>query len=175
MGPEWGAGDVVRGCCDCTAYRAIARRTRAATEAQRFIARSCSHTRITFHPFLRSIRPTNLSRVALRSSLADHHARRVAGMRQCFGQRCQKQPSTNSATRSRTRQRKSRKPTAHRFTPEHESRPTPSRPRSSRRMCSFALGSLHKTDSAINTRRTERSLQWVRRVHEKSWPNRGCI
>jgi hypothetical protein len=62
--------------------------------------RSCSHKRITRHRFFRSDRVTERSRTTFRSILACQYARLSAGIRQCFGHPCQKQPSTNIATRN---------------------------------------------------------------------------
>jgi hypothetical protein len=67
-----------------------------------FFERSHSHTRNTRQPLLRNARVTSRSRALLRLSFAAHQSERVFGKGACFGlgQPCQKQPSTNKATRS---------------------------------------------------------------------------
>ena len=62
-------------------------------------AKSHSQIRATFHPALRKDRFTNRSRFWLPSILRRHHAARCAGHVACFGQPCQKQPSTKIAAR----------------------------------------------------------------------------
>ena len=53
--------------------------------------------RITFQPALLRARVTILSRALLRVSLFFQNLRFVLGCEECFGQQCQKQPSTNNA------------------------------------------------------------------------------
>ncbi len=60
---------------------------------------SCSHTRNTRHPARRSVRVTSASRVLFADNLRRQNARLLAGMFECSGQPCQKQPSTKIAAR----------------------------------------------------------------------------
>ncbi len=62
-----------------------------------------SHTRSTPPAALRKVRVTSKSRARFRASFAVHHSARFFGNGACFGfgQPCQKQPSTNTAARSR--------------------------------------------------------------------------
>ena len=71
--------------------------------------REHSHTRITIQPSARKSRVTARSRRTLRSSFGSQYSSRERGECPCFGQQCQKHPSTKSATRSR-RQTKSGEP-----------------------------------------------------------------
>ncbi len=57
--------------------------------------------RTTVQPALRSERVTFRSRSVFRASFAFQNARFPAGIVPCLAQPCQKQPSTNTATRSR--------------------------------------------------------------------------
>jgi hypothetical protein len=69
------------------------RSTRSATlSAPR--ARACSHTRSTIHPRRRSALVARSSRSALPLIFSPHHAPFARGALKCFGQPCQKQPST---------------------------------------------------------------------------------
>ena len=68
--------------------------------ASRFFAKSCSQMRITRQPFARNVRLTSRSRTRFFPSFASQNSRFPAGIRQCFGQLCQKQPSINTASRS---------------------------------------------------------------------------
>lgn len=67
---------------------------------------SCCHILITCHPRFFKMRVTNRSRSLLWSSFFFQKARLVAGCDACFGQPCQKHPSTNTARRC-TRKTKS--------------------------------------------------------------------
>ena len=58
---------------------------------------SCSQTRITLQPRRLSNRSTCLSRCRFRRILAAQNALFVFGIVPCWGQPCQKQPSTNTA------------------------------------------------------------------------------
>lgn len=60
---------------------------------------SCCHTLKGFQPRLFSSLITTRSRALFRSSFASQNSRFVAGTTPCTGQPCQKQPSTNTATR----------------------------------------------------------------------------
>lgn len=62
--------------------------------------KECSHTRMTRHPRARSAADTTRSLARLRPILAVQYTELLAGIRQCFGQPCQKQPSTKTARRS---------------------------------------------------------------------------
>jgi len=64
-----------------------------------FFASSCSQIRTTRHFFRRSSRFTNRSRALLAESFFFQNARLLTGILECLGQPCQKQPSTNTATR----------------------------------------------------------------------------
>ena len=75
---------------------------------------SCCHIRSTCHPRFFKVRVTNRSRSLLRSSFFSQNARLVAGWDACFGQPCQKQPSTNIARR-RSRKTKSGLPNSLRW------------------------------------------------------------
>lgn len=61
--------------------------------------RSCSQIRTTRQPSWRNRRLTRRSRALLAASFLLQKARLFAGRFECFGQPCQKQPSTNTATR----------------------------------------------------------------------------
>lgn len=55
---------------------------------------SCCHIRTTIQPRLRSVLFTRLSRRLLRASFCSQKRRFDAGLVRCFGQLCQKHPST---------------------------------------------------------------------------------
>lgn len=59
---------------------------------------SCSQILITRHPADRSLTFVSASRRRFVSILSRHHLRFARGSVPCFGQPCQKQPSTNTAT-----------------------------------------------------------------------------
>lgn len=59
---------------------------------------ACSQTRMTFHPLLRSVASTRLSRRLLFSILSRQNAAFVFGSLPCFGHPCQKHPSTKTTT-----------------------------------------------------------------------------
>ena len=61
--------------------------------------RSCSQNRITVQSFRFNSRVTCLSRRSFRSIFLTQYSVFVAGIRQCFGHLCQKQPSMNTAMR----------------------------------------------------------------------------
>lgn len=61
-------------------------------------AKSCSHRRSTRHPLVRSSRLTRRSRATLAASFASQKEAFVTGFVKQRGQRCQKQPSTNTAS-----------------------------------------------------------------------------
>ena len=65
-----------------------------------FFISSCSHILRTHHPLERSLRVTNRSRTVLADSFCCQNARLLTGRFECFGQLCQKQPSTKMTTRS---------------------------------------------------------------------------
>ena len=65
-----------------------------------FFAISCSQTLITVHPDRLSVRAVWLSRAIFLAIFAVQYGRCVFGKRQCFGQPCQKHPSTKTQTRS---------------------------------------------------------------------------
>ena len=60
----------------------------------------CSQIRNTRQPARRNVRVTRTSRALLRANLFFQKARLTFGCAPCFGQPCQKQPSTNSASRT---------------------------------------------------------------------------
>jgi len=60
---------------------------------------SHSQNRITVQPAFLRTRFTIRSRSRLRESFGTQKCWRLLGMRECFGQPCQKQPSTNTARR----------------------------------------------------------------------------
>ena len=62
--------------------------------------RACSQIRTTFHPSDRNVRDTSRSRAWFRASLAAQNDPFCFGIVPCRGHPCQKQPSTNTATRS---------------------------------------------------------------------------
>src|ERR1043166_851349 len=66
---------------------------------------SCSHTRTTFQPARRSLRLVSMSPPPVISILARHHPPFHFGHGACWGQPCQKQPSTNTTTLARTKVR----------------------------------------------------------------------
>jgi len=77
--------------------KALSRRTsRAASPG----TSSCSQMRRTRQPHRRRVRFTSRSRARLRSSFRRQNARLPLGIRPCFGQPCQKQPSTKTAKRA---------------------------------------------------------------------------
>jgi hypothetical protein len=76
------------------------------TEANRLttaseLLRSCAQNRNTRQPARRSCRETRWSRCLFRFSFRSQKLRFPSGVRPCFGQACQKHPSTNTARRSR--------------------------------------------------------------------------
>ena len=58
----------------------------------------CVQTRTTRHPACLSAASLRRSWFTLRESFASHHARFALGITTCSAHRCQKQPSTNTAT-----------------------------------------------------------------------------
>ena len=86
----------------CSSLPAILRTTELG------LARWCSQMRITVHPAWRSDRVTDWSRILFRASFFFQYAALVPGCRPCFGHPCQKQPSTNIATRSRLKAKSGR-------------------------------------------------------------------
>lgn len=61
---------------------------------------SCSHTRITLHPDPRKAASSRRSRLTFRSNLARQYSALALGLVECSGHRCQKHPSTKTATRA---------------------------------------------------------------------------
>ncbi len=59
---------------------------------------SCCQTRSTRHPHCLNLRVTRRSRALFRASLAVQNSRLLVGWLACFGQLCQKHPSTKTAT-----------------------------------------------------------------------------
>lgn len=59
---------------------------------------SCCQIRTTRHPFVRNVRVTNRSRFLLAASFFRQKAALFFGFVACFGQLCQKQPSTKTAS-----------------------------------------------------------------------------
>ena len=59
---------------------------------------SCYQIRTTLHPLQRSKRDTFLSQRTFLSNVSRQKVACRAGVEQCFGQRCQKQPSPNTAS-----------------------------------------------------------------------------
>jgi hypothetical protein len=86
-----------------------ARRIRRRSVSSFFRVSSCSQMRRTVHLCWRKARATRRSRALLRANLDDQYATRERGVWPWREQPCQKQPSTNTATRSR-RQTKSGEP-----------------------------------------------------------------
>ncbi len=78
--------------------RASALRMRTITRVDR--RTSCSQIRSTRQPRCRSVRVTKRSRTLFAVSFLSQNPRLFAGMFECFGQPCQKQPSTKITTRS---------------------------------------------------------------------------
>jgi hypothetical protein len=66
---------------------------------------SCSQTRTDRQPADLSRWSVSASRSRFRSILARHHSALALGQVPCFGQPCQKQPSTNTATLARGKTR----------------------------------------------------------------------
>jgi hypothetical protein len=91
--------------------RARARRNRARSLSSRSCARSCSHIRTTVHPAERKARDTTRSLSLVRVNFGTQNPFRDLGNRAWRGHPCQKQPSTNSATRL-WRQTKSGEPSS---------------------------------------------------------------
>lgn len=60
---------------------------------------SCSHTRTTVHPAVDNAASASRSRVTFRRSFGVQYHSFVVGDLPCSGHACQKQPSTNTATR----------------------------------------------------------------------------
>src|ERR1017187_2738747 len=61
----------------------------------------CSHMRRTRQPVRRMVQFTSRSRAWLRANFFFQNAALPLGLVPCLGQPCQKQPSTNTASRSR--------------------------------------------------------------------------
>ena len=80
----------------CPSFRA--RLILAAHQLGRF-TRSCCQIRTTRQPLLRRMRFTRWSRALFAESFFVQNGRLLAGVVQCFGQPCQKQPSTKTARR----------------------------------------------------------------------------
>ena len=59
---------------------------------------SCSQTLTTFQPAVLRSRSVSRSRSTVRVSFWTHHSLLAFGSEPCLGQRCQKQPSTKTAT-----------------------------------------------------------------------------
>lgn len=74
-------------------------RKRPASRSSFFLVSSCCQTRSTRQLFFRKVRFTSLSRAEVFSSFLRQNERFVVGWAPCFGQLCQKQPSTNTARR----------------------------------------------------------------------------
>lgn len=74
-------------------------RTTASTRSAADFGSSCSQIRSTVHPRSRRCASVSLSRSTLRANFATHQAPFFFGSVLCSGQPCQKQPSTNTATR----------------------------------------------------------------------------
>ena len=74
-----------------------ARRIRRSRFLSFLRANSCSQIRSTRHPRERSVSVTRLSRALFASNLLFQNRRLLAGRLECFGQPCQKQPSTKTA------------------------------------------------------------------------------
>jgi len=64
-------------------------------------ARSCSQIRITLHLFFCKVRFTRRSLALFAINFRSQKLRLFAGVLECLGQPCQKQPSTKMATRAR--------------------------------------------------------------------------
>ena len=64
------------------------------------LGKACSQIRTTFHPARRNVRSTSRSRVLFPANLRRQKARLFFGLVACLGHPCQKQPSTNSASRT---------------------------------------------------------------------------
>ena len=86
-------------------YRSTALRARSVwtlrMQPPGFLDRSCSQIRSTRQPCLRSVRVTRRSLAMLAESFFFQKGRLFTGRLECLGQPCQKQPSTNTTTRSR--------------------------------------------------------------------------
>jgi len=78
----------------------MARPNRRARRGWFLRANSCSHMRMTFHPARRNVRVTSASRFRFVANFFRQNAALPFGLIQCFGQQCQKQPSTNIAVRA---------------------------------------------------------------------------
>ena len=80
-----------------------ARRIRATLRLTFLPARSCSQILMTVQPCARKVRVTSRSRMRFEESFLNQKSAFPLGMGECFGfgQPCQKQPSTKTATRSR--------------------------------------------------------------------------
>lgn len=78
-------------------------RSRAMVRFARLAVRSCSHILITVQPLARNVRVTSRSRRRFAESFLNQKSAFPFGQGEClgFGHPCQKQPSTNTATRSR--------------------------------------------------------------------------
>lgn len=74
-------------------------RTMRSTRSAASVTSSCSHTRRLSHPATASSASTLRSRSTFAESLAFHHCALFFGAVACSGHPCQKQPSTNTATR----------------------------------------------------------------------------
>lgn len=74
------------------------RRMRAMVRAARRRVRACSHTRRTRQPLARRVRVTTRSRPRLVAIFLRQNLEFCLGIVPCFGQPCQKQPSTKSAS-----------------------------------------------------------------------------
>ena len=77
-----------------------ARRKRAVSRTVFFRFNSCSQMRSTRQPFFRSVRVTSRSRLWFAANFLRQKAALFQGFVACFGQPCQKQPSTKTASLS---------------------------------------------------------------------------
>lgn len=74
--------------------------TSTITRSAATVSSSCSHTRTTAHPRESRQASVSRSRATVRSNFAHHHSAFALGKVPCSAQWCQKQPSTNTATRA---------------------------------------------------------------------------
>lgn len=89
------------------------RRKRALSRLSFFFTSSRSQSRITRQEALRIARFTLRSRVGWPLVFRRRHAARFAGHVACFGQPCQKQPSTNTTSQSSGKAKSSHPETTH--------------------------------------------------------------
>jgi hypothetical protein len=86
----------------CRSYLLFKNTPRIHRTSRALFLRASSHSqiRITRQPARRNVRFTSRSRAWLPLIFRRHHAARFAGHVACFGQPCQKQPSTKMASRT---------------------------------------------------------------------------